>query len=316
MAKNYVLHLGHQSMKFSQPNDATERDAAWMMQNVEPDIVSYTELSDAGSREAIRRACKAEGYHPVLYSQTASGFAFNPDVLKLKDKGFILGSEAVTEGPNNAPKRYVSWAHMKLDDEDIWYHTAHWLPYLAEGHGRVQRHNAMSKQMVAQVRKHGRGTDLSFFSGDINIDDQSGDISAYNQIMRDAGLLSIWDEMKVYPGTHGGPHSRTIDVIGSYNRDKRVVGKRYKVWPEQRSDHRPLSVWYELKRARVSQPSGGGGGHDGSGHPPGTGPDPAQDDFYATGGNVDWNDYLDGAIYQLPQATDDSDQPHPGGISE
>lgn len=311
--KSYTLHLGHQSMKFSQSDDATEHDAAWMMKNVAPDIVSYTELSDAGSREAIRRACQSQGYHPILFSQTASGLAFNPEVVKLKSKDYVLGSEAVTEGPNAAPKRYICWGHLKLDGEDIWYHTAHWLPYLAEGHGRVHRHNAMSRQMVAQVRKHAKSDGLSFFSGDINIDDKDGDISGYNQIMRQAGLLSIWDEMKVYPGTHGGPNSRTIDVIGSYNRDKRVVGKRYKVWPQQRSDHRPLSVWYELKRARVHT---GGGGHDGGGNPPGTGPDPAQEDFFATGGNIDWSDYLDGAIYDLPSAIDDSDEPHPGGISE
>lgn len=45
-----------------------------------------------------------------------------------------------------------------------------------------------------------------------------------------------------------------------------------------------------------------------------TTPEPADPDFYATGGNVSWADYADTELFYLEQATDDSKPDH-GGLT-
>lgn len=309
MAKKYLLHLMHQSLEIFDPDQQTAGDVEFAFKELKPDIISWTEIGDLHSE--IHGLCRKYDYHPIFYANAPrEGFAFNPDVVKLKSKGSIVGSEAdPNAGFAARAKRHILWAQFKLDDETIWYHTGHWLPGITKEQSRVPRHNAMSRQMAAQVRKHARGGDISFFSGDINTDDEGGGVAQLNEIFRTNGLLTIWDEFKVYPGTLS--RHKTIDVIGSYNPDKQVTGKRYKAHAKRSSDHRAISAWYEIERTRVAQPSGtngsGSGSGSGGGTGGGTGPDPVQDDFYATGGNIDWSDYFDGAIFNLPQAVDDSD---------
>lgn len=309
--ESYTLHLAHQSLQNSDPDKLTVKEIGWLLERAQPDIVSYTETY--GIHKEMRAMARSHGYMPVFFpNNIGESFIYNPDRVKLKSKGNIVGSEAHPDG--DYPKRYVNWGHWKLDDEDIWYHTAHWLARLAYGNGRVERHNTMSRQMAAQVRLHAQGSALSFFSGDSNSDDEGGNESNFNQIMRSNGLLTIWDEFQVYPGTMN-PHGRTIDFVGSYSPDKRVKGLRYKLWPKQESDHRAVSAWYEIKRARVKNPSGegggGSGGNNGGGSP---GPNPGDDDPFVTGGNRDFSDYFDGTIYDLPQAVDDSGDPRHGGL--
>jgi hypothetical protein len=86
-----------------------------------------------------------------------------------------------------------------------------------------------------------------------------------------------------------------------------VTGKRYVVHPKQHSDHRFVSAYYDIDVAKKAV-TGGGGGDGGDGDEPDDGDDPgaADPDFYATGGNIDWSDYLDNELYPLPTATGDS----------
>lgn len=303
VAKTYKVHFLHASLRIQDPGRPADVRFA-LSQGA--DYVSFTET--AGIKSEMQEACRDKGYQLVAFAEeSGESFCINKDTVKLKNKGSVIGTPKT--GPSDA--RRIVYIQTKFDDETIWFHTCHWLANLADGvqpRQRQQRHNDNTRRMAAIVRKHAKGSDLSFFSGDSNVDDQGG-ITDYNQIMRSNGLTSIWDEFKVYPNTHG---RRTIDIIGSYDPDTRVKGLRYKVWPKQNSDHRPISAWYEIKRAKVK-----GGGHNGpgTGGDDGTSPEPLAQGENA--GNRNWEDYLDGAIYNLPQAVDDSDDPRHGGtISE
>jgi hypothetical protein len=79
------------------------------------------------------------------------------------------------------------------------------------------------------------------------------------------------------------------------------------VHPQRFSDHRALSAWYEVdvtKRATVNI------GNIGT-NPENEGTDPETEridpDFYATGGNISWDDFLSNELYPLPYAYGDSD---------
>lgn len=66
----------------------------------------------------------------------------------------------------------------------------------------------------------GRGRDLVFLGGDMNIDDERDDVFTGS-----GPFVTCWDELKKYPPTHPG---QTLDVIARSRRDKRVhlVGAR------------------------------------------------------------------------------------------
>jgi hypothetical protein len=199
-------------------------------------------------------------------------------------------------GTLNDHDHYLSWVRVKVEHADVWFHTGSWFNVRSEQENSIRRHNQMTQQMCAQVRKHASGPDsVSVFGGDVKADDEEDHLTDMNKIFRTNDLLTIWDEFKVYPNTWNGS---TVDVLGSYNKDKRVTGHRYKVWPMQHSDHRFVSAWYDIDKLGV---------------PGSPGPDPTNEGFYVSG-NRNWSDYFDGAIYHLPQAVDDSADPAHGGL--
>jgi len=317
MAKKvYSLHLMHASLHLALGDGATAADIAYTIAQA-PDMCTYTET--AGRGQLFRNVAEARGYRAVaMDGNPGEKFVYNPDTVRLKDQGAIQCNAA----QGSDPARYINWIRVGFHGEDVWYHTGHWLPNPAKYPGRIPRHNAMSNQMAAQVRKHGAGDGISFFSGDINSDDQSYPSVNYNQIMRSNGLLSVWDENLVYPSTYG---SSTIDVIGRYTPDKQVKNTRYKVWPRQNSDHKFISAWYDITTSQVSVAGGdssptpadaGGGGASEGGVTVATTPEPADPDFYVTGGNISWSEYDDATLFHLEQAVDDSAPDHGNLISD
>lgn len=302
--KTHLLHLMHTSLQITDTDRQFQEDLYWALSQVKPDIVSYTEI--AGRHPMIAHVARECGYTPVLFSNNVwDGFCVKND-LKVADRGNVLA----TAGDKISGPRYINWVKVKWQGETLWYHTAHWVANLSSTPERVKRHTEITNQMAIQVRKHGRQGDLSFFSGDTNYDDNDkthADPGPMNQLFRNLGLLTIWDEFGVYPNTHD---DRTIDVIGSYNADKRVVGKRYKTHARQNSDHRPVSAWYEVTESKKWTDTGGNGGSTGGTHPH------THDPIYATGGDVDWSDYGDNTRYRYHQATDDSDGPDHGTFGD
>lgn len=306
--KTAKLHLMHASLYVGNTDKAVEQDLEFIF-GLNPDIVSFTELY-GGNAAVLQRVARNADFQPVVFANAiGEGFAINRSTgVRLKDKDSVKAHSG-EEGPNGFPARHINSIKVNFEEEDLWYSTGHWIAHLNDAALRVARHNDMTRVMATQVRKHGANKNLSFFSGDLNEDDKQGEdnlLGNMNTVFPQQGLLTIWDEFRVYPGTFGG---RTIDVIGSYKNDERVKAARYKVHPKQNSDHRFVSAWYDITQKKKGLGNGGGGNDGGGG---GTGVNPHEDDIYATGGNVDLSDYQDNKRYKYQQATDDSDGPEHG----
>lgn len=189
----------------------------------------------------------------------------------------------------------VFMVKVRWYDEIIWFHTGHWLTYAsAQKSGRHNLHRRMTESMGAQVKKHGVGNTLAFFSGDVNRG--AGDNDFPNAMFKRLDLLTCWDEMGVYIGTHQA-RNRTLDVIGSYVRDKRVICKRVYVDRQFHSDHHMVIAVYRIN------PKSGSGSADPTTGDKGEG----TDDPYLTGGNIDWSDYKDDTVEIVESAIDDTD---------
>lgn len=80
----------------------------------------------------------------------------------------------------------------------------------------------------------GKGSALAFYSGDQNMADQRNDTPEGDSFMG-GPLTSLADELKDWQNTGHGP----IDVIASYNGDKRVVGQSFTVLDDREF---PLNV--------------------------------------------------------------------------
>lgn len=307
-----TLHIMQCSLRFSNP-DADRRADIQYAFDQDADLLTFGEAGEADTTAMIRDIARSHGYADVTFPQGDSQLAVKlkgAADARLKSKGGVMAHRAI---PGSFGARYVRWARVAWYDQDIWMHAAHWvfIPHVLEAHGELTKlHEDQTRTMCAQVKKHGQGESISFFSGDINVDEGADNRSDHpnmpNFIFRQKGLLTIWDELHVNPPITIA-HS-TFDIIGSYRPDKQVTGTRYIVHPKQNSDHRPVSAFYEVDVSKKVV-GGGGGGDGGDGGEPDDTDDPtetADPDFYATGGNISWADYLDNELYPLPTATGDS----------
>ena len=298
-----TFHKMHASMRFDWSSSGF-KDAIRFHMDQEPDIISYTELTRF--HDEMRQVTKGTNYHPVLPNGREGGFLVRVgDNAHVKDRGSVKIMEG-KPGPaaqGGFADRYLYWTHISWYGIDIFDHVQHWTTGYYKSELRDSWHEKMTQTMVNNVKRHGKGNDVAFFAGDQNVDEQGDNNktalrSQMDGVFRDNGLLTIWDEMEVFPPTHGMANGPTIDIIGSYAPDKRVKAKRWKVYPKQASDHRPISAWYDVTTKKQQGVGGntGGGKHN---------PVPGKD--FPTGGNVDFSDYADGRVYNLPTAIDDSD---------
>lgn len=306
-----TLHLMQCSMQFDDSLAQMAADIKYAIAQG-PDVIGFTEV-DNSMRARWRQEVLANGYHPVTPHDAGTPFAVKtagPAFTFVKNFGGVKVLDA------NLPyygARYITWVVLRWHDQHITVHEGHW----ARTKWGVDRHKSMSTAMATQVKGHGQGDKISFWMGDLNIDaegDSRPHAENLNQIFRGNGLLSIFDELHVNPPpTLGG--KGVYDVIGCYRPDTQVVGKRYIVHPKQRSDHSFVSAFYDVD-VSVATTTGTESTDPGEGviveengylTPPSGEEGYVDPDFYATGGNISWADYLDSDLYPLHFAYGDSD---------
>lgn len=288
-----TLHLMHYSQNHADTDAQVNSDLEWALSQ-KPDMISFTELQ--GHQQNLRQIAAAHNYHAVAFGQ--EGIAVNRDTCVLKDQGKSRGTDRIApDGGAGRQSRYVNYVRVIWHGESVWYHVSHWVNMFSTvSPGRKDAHDQMGHMLVQQVQRHGARGNLSFFAGDTNDDDGATETKgpgSTNTIFKEGRLVTIWDEVKNWPGTMSN-HGRTIDVIGKYDPDTRVTGTRGLVHHERNSDHRPISAWYDV--VRVKEP--------GDGTPPPANPDPTHGPHYSTGGNVSWNDYRDNTLYNIDEETE------------
>lgn len=107
----------------------------------------------------------------------------------------------------------------------------------------TQKNLTLQRALGKYAHHYGRGRRLVFANGDANLHDDREDVYAGSP------LTTCWDEIRSWPTTHP-PHA-TIDVIGSYDRDRRVrcVDARSLTDRQVRlhTDHYLIEATYEVR---------------------------------------------------------------------
>lgn len=210
-------------------------------------VVSFTEVYDANER-VLRRVCNERGY---VLAQAAGN-----DAVCVRADGVVVDSGAtlVNKGEKGKPPngghsvRHAAWVLVRFPDVavPVFYVSAHWVTGATRFAARRRKHAAMSAEIVRLVTQHTRAGAVAFFAGDTNVRDTPGSSEGY-ETLEAAGLSTCWDDLGIYPATHGKARKRkTIDVIGSYDGDERVVCEKAQAWPKVVSDHAPISAWYAV----------------------------------------------------------------------
>lgn len=310
-----TFHITHLSTQFDDPDAQFRKDIEYVLKDVSPDVAGFTEVKPAGRLQLFRNICRDNGYEPITPSNASTPLAakVSDNNLKVKGRGAIKTVQGVAQ---RYETRFVTWVRVAWRGQDIYVHEGHW----TRTKWGLDRHVTTTNIMAGQVKKHGRGDSISFFAGDINFN-ATGDerethrreANAANNVFRENGLLIIFDEFHERPPrTH---ENGVYDIIGSYRPDKQVKAKRYNVHPQRFSDHRAVSGWYDIdvtKKATVvvgnigeeneTIDRGNNNNNNNNGND-----DYVDPDFYATGGNISFDDFLDNDLYPLPYAYGDSD---------
>ena len=289
MAEYQQLHIMHASSQDSDPVRLTNDDLEFYWKK-EPDIVTFTEMgtsTNPSHRRAMAKSARANGYKPLLGNGDCQIAVKTSKHLSVKKNGAI----PVTE------KNFIAWARLDFYGFDIFVHVAHWPEYAK----KAQR-AAMTQAMITQMQQRGK-KHLAFMSGDLNVGSEQ---QAYpTRDFLDANMSTVWEDagtqipIRQTQGTITKVDVNQADFIGRYIPDRRITFVKYKVWPYQNSDHRPLSAYYAVNTAKKFNAGGGTGN---------TGGDSTPDDHGLLLENVySFADYTDNELYNLPYAVDDSD---------
>jgi hypothetical protein len=243
------IHLMQASMQFSDPDFQTVADLRSIFTRG-ADVIGFTEMAPAAHRKqhVLEQIAREHNYRVYVGGNGDTALAVAPEHRLL-----ARGTKRVHDGRSGKGKhgpRDIDYVCVDIRGERVWVHEAHWVTKFNDDAERREDHIAMTKAMIGLVEDHAEATDLSFFMGDININekiDRGQDKRKPDYLFNAAGLTTIWDELHKAIGTHG---KSCIDIVGSYVRDKRVKAHRVKVWPQGHSDHRPVSAIYKIARRR------------------------------------------------------------------
>lgn len=237
------LHLVHASMQFSDTAKQKRADLAFTL-GLGADAVSLTEIGGTQDILLAREVCGAAGYRLHHPGRGGECIALRRGLPILDSwKVLVHPPEGWESGHHPHAARFVVGLQFLWQTNRVWLFNAHWLTDFS---ARPTEHMAMTEAMIEAVEGHARGRALAFFAGDVNIDeatDLGSDPRKPHHLFGRAGLTSVWDELGVTPGTHG---PRTIDVIGSYDRDRRVSAASVRVYRGRNSDHRPIAARYRV----------------------------------------------------------------------
>lgn len=258
-AKTVELVIQHNSMQFSDNKDQHKHDAdavfdiavdtgAWIVTGTE----SGASPVNHDLRELLMDSCREHGFHGFFH-QFGDWVAFNTDMLRGFDHGFdgpyIAGTHGLKASEGGHSPRGTTWMSGYAKDHDLGLITAgagHWLTGRSMGPSGTDN-DPMVKGVSKWARQHGKGSKLVFYNADTNEHDDKIDVFKGNP------LTTLADELKKHPKTHGVNTSRgsAIDIISSYDPDRRVSGKDYRVWDDRKhklfSDHFILHGVYTVR---------------------------------------------------------------------
>lgn len=248
---SYTLHLMQASSAHTL-SDVHALDDILFDLGRNADAVTFTEVQDR--HDQLRQACQLRGYQLVLPLHGDVAVAVR-SIHRVTDHGELPVLAAVGHDRDTPAHtaRPILWVRFVLfgTRERVTVSTAHWVTKRADvGH----QQQLLSTAMAAAVRASASGSRLGFWTGDTNDNDGPRTVSPSARALAKGELTSCWDELGRYPDSHG---NALLDIIGSYDPDRRVSCIRARVWARSarvrlHSDHRPVSAWYRISPVKGS----------------------------------------------------------------
>jgi hypothetical protein len=255
--ETHRLHLMQASMQWRDTDAQTRADFDRILTRG-ADVIGMTEVSERNRNlRLLRDAAKPTGYQ-VFNDAAEEGFAGGETAIAVRKNLDVRshGAELVNEPEAGKPPaaghsaRLIQWVEVIWEGNRVFVFEAHWVTGFGRRPSRTEKHRKMTDAIIELVQRNGRGTRLAFFMGDVNLDeetDRGRRQAATHARFTEAGLTTVWDELAVYPGTHGNAKTGgTIDIIGSYDPDRRVSADSVRVWRKLNSDHLQVSAWYDV----------------------------------------------------------------------
>lgn len=234
---NRVVQLGQSSLQAGHDPADVYRDALASLSHAD-DARGFTEA--ARYHEALREACRAQGYTLCVASAGDTAIAVRHTVVAQEFRPVLPASHKPLHGP-----RGVQAVTFQLGDELVTVCELHIVRKAVSGKQQL----AMVDELGQIVAASAQGRRLGFYMGDMNHDDRRRPYSRFDAAERRADLTSCWDELGRWPPTHE-PQGTTLDVVGSYDPDRRVRCLRARTWHQLHSDHHSLSAYYGIAPAR------------------------------------------------------------------
>jgi hypothetical protein len=235
-----VLQLGQSSLKEGHKPDDVFRDALVNLSHGD-DARGFTEATRYHG--VLREACQAKGYRLVLPpgGDTAIALRQEHELVSVHWRSVLPASHKPLHGPRGVQ---VLEFIPQGTSERVTLCELHNVRAVVSGAQQL----AMVQELGDVIAAAAGGSRLAFYMGDMNHDDRRKAYSPYDAQLRRQDLTSCWDELGRWPATH--ENGGTIDVVGSYDPDRRVRCLRARTWHQLHSDHSALSAFYGISPVR------------------------------------------------------------------
>jgi hypothetical protein len=221
-AEYVMVKGGHLSGQFGDPSPQQRHDANAIFKRARAHGILWFTGTEAGNPAIITAlTAAAEMYHFRLSIKRESWIAVDRDFIK---KGFAQHFVPVvesSEGHGRHSDRGIFY--VEFDTENIGHVVLGTWHQLTDGREPGGPNYALNLRLMNAVdewvREQGAETNLVFCGADQNDNDRVADT------FKGAPLTSLADELHKYEDTHEGGGNAVIDVMASYDGDKRVEGK-------------------------------------------------------------------------------------------
>ena len=245
MTESTVLDLAHISMQYSDTPLQKRYDANKVLSRGYA-AVTGTEAGQDSGRRALRVAAHNHGY--ALHIKRANWVAIRKSLIV--PGTFRKGHEMIVDSDDYVGRGFdlhITWAGCEIENlGNVAFMAGHYATKGSPTGKKKSSKNIKANQKYAagigdMAERLGRGDDLVFYGGDQNIVDEDNDTFFGEK------LTTVWDELGKYPGTGHG----NIDVLASYDRDKRVEAEYGRVLNDKKlllhTDHFLVEAGFRVK---------------------------------------------------------------------
>jgi hypothetical protein len=214
-------------------------------------FLTGTESGGDSLRTLVTKYAKQYGWALSLH-RTGDWVALNRDLAKVDGKGFdgphIPGTTGLKASEGAHAPRGIAWITGTLPG--VGSVTMGCVHYLTARSMKASgtTNEPLARGLAAWGRDKGKGKAIAFVGGDFNMDDANRDVFLGKP------FTTCWDELRKYPATYGTSKARgrTIDVIASYDADRRVKAKAARVLDDSdlrlNTDHFLIEATYTVVR--------------------------------------------------------------------